>query len=170
MSEVMYRAGQDPYISEMAGMMIRLFGLLVMLAASTYTDLKRLEVEDRTILFSAVVCLSMNLTLSVITGTNGSLIHMVTGALAGGIIGFVMFLFGMGFGDVKIMFVIGAYLGLGLFVLSLLFAALSGTLYGLIWKTLIRQKNLKDALPFVPFLFLGCLSAVIYNSFLGGLL
>lgn len=150
-------------------MIAEFVGLTVMLAVSSYTDIKRLEVEDRSIMVSGIACVGIAFARCIQSGTWNVLQYMLFGALCGGIIGFVLFLGGMGFGDVKIMLVMGGYLGAGLFILALLFAALSGVVYGLIWKTLIHKKSIKDSMPFVPFLFAGSVAALIYNTFLGGL-
>lgn len=153
----------------MAGMIAEFVGLTIMLAVSSYTDIKWLEVEDKSILISGVACVGIALVRCVQSGDWSGLYFMLFGAVCSGIIGFVLFLGGMGFGDVKIMLVMGGYLGAGLFILALLFAALSGVVYGLIWKTLIHKKSIKDSMPFVPFLFIGSVIALNYNTFLGGL-
>ena len=150
-------------------MLANFLGLSIMMSICSYTDIKKLEVEDKSILVSGVLCLMMNLTRSIALRTWGGFTHMAVGAAVGGLIGFLMFLLGMGFGDTKVMLVMGGYLGAGLFFLSLLFAVVAGALYGLIWKTLIQKKSIRESLPFVPFLFFGCIAAITYKSFLGGL-
>lgn len=60
---------------------------------------------------------------------------------------------GLGFGDVKTVFVIGLFLKFGDALIFLVFSSLLGSLYGLI--LFLKEKNLKKPIPFIPFFFLG---------------
>ena len=93
---------------------------------------------------------------------------MGIGALVGGIIGVLMFLFGMGFGDVKLMFVMGGWLGIGSFITALTAASVLGSMYGFIWLKLVKKKSIKSVLPFVPFLALGSYAALYFKFLLEG--
>jgi len=145
-------------------------GLSVMLVVCTYTDIVRLEVSDRAIIVSGAACVVINIVRCIQANSLNAIYFMLIGAVCGFVIGFVMFLFGMGFGDVKMMAVMGGYLGIGLFLIALMSAAVLGSLYGLIWLTLIRKQSIRSSLPFVPFLSCGCMAAILYKTFLGGLL
>ncbi len=70
---------------------------------------------------------------------------------------------GMGGGDVKLLAMIGAFLGWPAVLLTLFFASLSGSVVGL---TLMFTKGVdsKYALPFAPFLCLGALLALFYGK------
>lgn len=60
----------------------------------------------------------------------------------------------MGFGDVKLAFFIGLFLGWPSVLLSLLFAFTSGAFVGLLLMVL-RKKTMRSPLPFAPFLVAG---------------
>ncbi|MCX6555385.1 MAG: prepilin peptidase [Candidatus Aminicenantes bacterium] len=69
---------------------------------------------------------------------------------------------GLGFGDVKMVLLMGLFLGLNRLVVAIFLASLSGLLVGvvlIIWK----KKNLKYALPFGPFLSLGSYIALFWG-------
>jgi leader peptidase (prepilin peptidase)/N-methyltransferase len=61
---------------------------------------------------------------------------------------------GLGFGDVKMVLLMGLFLGLQRLVVAIFLASLSGLLVGIFFMV-FRKKNLKFALPFGPFLSLG---------------
>ncbi len=61
---------------------------------------------------------------------------------------------GLGFGDVKMMLLMGAYLGVANTVVAIMIASFSGLLVGLFF-IVFRKKTLKYALPFGTFLGLG---------------
>lgn len=88
----------------------------------------------------------------------------VLGALAAGAVFFLLFAFchgGMGFGDVKLATVLGAWLGWQKGLLGLLLALCLGTLVGLS-LLLSGKKSREDAIPFGPYL---CLSGAIMLTF-----
>ena len=70
---------------------------------------------------------------------------------------------GLGFGDVKLMILLGLFLGLKKLVIALLVASVSGLLVGLFF-ILFKQKDLKLALPFGTFLALGSYVAVFWGE------
>lgn len=73
---------------------------------------------------------------------------------------------GMGFGDVKLSFLLGLVLGFPKIILALYLAFLTGAVIGIIlilWK---KKKTIKDTIPFGPFLILGALVSL----FLGDLI
>jgi prepilin signal peptidase PulO-like enzyme (type II secretory pathway) len=154
----------------MADLIIDLLGISIMLVVCTYTDIACFEVSDRAIILSAIACVVINIARCVQTNSMSAIYIMLFGAGCGFVIGLIMFLCGMGFGDVKMMVVIGGYLGVGFFIVSLMIAAVSGALYGLLWLKLVRKQSLRSPLPFVPFLSLGCIAAFICKTFMGGLL
>lgn len=61
---------------------------------------------------------------------------------------------GLGFGDIKMVLLMGLFLGLHRLVVAIFLASLSGLLVG-IFLIIFKKKNLKFALPFGPFLSLG---------------
>lgn len=82
---------------------------------------------------------------------------------------FFLFLFfitkgrGMGFGDVKLAFLLGLILGFPNIVVALYFAFLTGAAIGIILMV-GGKKSLKSHVPFGPFLILGTLFALLYGS------
>lgn len=70
---------------------------------------------------------------------------------------------GMGMGDVKMLAMIGAFLGWKLTILTLILASLGGSFAGVL--LLISQRgNLKAAIPFGTFLAAGALVASLYGD------
>jgi leader peptidase (prepilin peptidase)/N-methyltransferase len=69
---------------------------------------------------------------------------------------------GMGFGDVKVSFLIGLFLKLGDSILSIMLASFLGSIYGLYLT--VKNKKFKQPLPFVPFLFLGVLATIFFGN------
>ena len=67
---------------------------------------------------------------------------------------------GLGMGDVKMLAMIGAFLGWKLVLLTLVLASLSGTIVGL-GVLLLKRESMKYALPFGTFLALGAIVAAV---------
>ena len=74
---------------------------------------------------------------------------------------------GMGMGDVKMLAMIGAFLGWKLTILTLILASFGGSLAGVL-LLLTRRGNLKAAIPFGTFLAAGALVASLYGEPLVG--
>jgi prepilin signal peptidase PulO-like enzyme (type II secretory pathway) len=70
---------------------------------------------------------------------------------------------GMGLGDVKLALAIGSMLGPGLSLLSLFFATFTGALTGVIF-TRLHGKSLRYAVPFVPFMAVGAIVAMLFGN------
>jgi len=94
------------------------------------------------------------------------LVDAVIGVLVGGgvlwLIGEAYFRFsgheGMGGGDVKMLAMIGAFLGWKLVLVTLVFSSVAGSIIGL-FVIAIRKGDMKYALPYGTFLALGALVA-----------
>lgn len=101
-----------------------------------------------------------------------SLIGAAIGALAGGgslwLMGFLWEKLrgveAMGFGDVKMMFMVGAYLGWRLTILTILIAALSGSLAGVSLMLRRGSRNLQMMLPFGIFLGIGSIVSLLIGT------
>ena len=101
-----------------------------------------------------------------------SLIGAVIGALAGGgslwLMGFLWKKLrgveAMGFGDVKMMFMVGAYLGWRLTILTILIGALSGSLIGISLMLRRGSRNLQMMLPFGIFLGIGSIVSLLIGA------
>ena len=70
---------------------------------------------------------------------------------------------GMGLGDVKLALAIGALLGPGMALLSLMFATFSGAVIGILLAR-IHGKGLRYGLPFVPFMAFGAILTMLYGD------
>ena len=101
-----------------------------------------------------------------------SLIGAAIGALAGGgslwLMGFLWEKLrgveAMGFGDVKMMFMVGAYLGWRLTILTILIGAFSGSLVGISLMLRRRTRNLQMMLPFGIFLGIGSIVSLLIGT------
>jgi leader peptidase (prepilin peptidase)/N-methyltransferase len=70
---------------------------------------------------------------------------------------------GMGGGDIKLLGMIGAFIGWKGVIFTIFASSLSGTLVGMI-VMLLKGKNLKFAIPFGPFLSIGAMSYVFFGE------
>ena len=70
---------------------------------------------------------------------------------------------GMGLGDVKLLAMMGAFLGWRSILFIIIVGSFSGALVG-ITVMLLRKKDRKYAIPFGPFLSLGALSYLLYGQ------
>jgi leader peptidase (prepilin peptidase)/N-methyltransferase len=70
---------------------------------------------------------------------------------------------GMGGGDIKLLGMIGAFVGWKGVIFTIFAASLTGTLVGMI-VMLLKGKNLKFAIPFGPFLSIGAMSYVFFGE------
>lgn len=101
-----------------------------------------------------------------------SLIGAVLGALAGGgslwLMGFLWKKLrgveAMGMGDVKMMFMVGAYFGWRLVVLTIFIAVFSGSLTGIAMMVRRGRRNLQMLLPFGIFLGLGAIVSLLVGT------
>jgi leader peptidase (prepilin peptidase)/N-methyltransferase len=101
-----------------------------------------------------------------------SLIGASIGALAGGgslwLMGFiwekVRGIEAMGFGDVKMMVMVGAYLGWRLTILTILIAVVSGSLVGIVLMFRRGGRNLQMMLPFGIFLGIGAIVSLLAGT------
>src|SRR5205823_7892783 len=100
-----------------------------------------------------------------------SLIGAVIGALIGGgslwLMGFMWEKLrgveAMGFGDVKMMFMVGAFLGWRLTILTILLGALTGSIAGIVVMYRRGGRNLQMMLPFGIFLGIGSLVSLLFG-------
>ncbi|HET9526447.1 MAG TPA: prepilin peptidase [Pyrinomonadaceae bacterium] len=96
----------------------------------------------------------------------------VIGALAGGgslwLLGWVWEKLrgveAMGLGDVKMMFMVGAYLGWRLTILTIFVGVLTGSIIGVLLMARQRERNLQMLLPFGIFLGIGAIASLLFGS------
>ena len=70
----------------------------------------------------------------------------------------------MGLGDVKMMFMVGAYLGWRLTILTIFVGVLTGSIIGIALMARQGQRNMQMLLPFGVFLGLGAVAAILFGS------
>ena len=70
----------------------------------------------------------------------------------------------MGLGDVKMMFMVGAYFGWRLTILTIFVGVLSGSVIGIFLMLRQRERNMQMLLPFGVFLGLGAIAALLIGS------
>jgi leader peptidase (prepilin peptidase) / N-methyltransferase len=70
----------------------------------------------------------------------------------------------MGLGDVKMMFMVGAYLGWRLTILTIFVGVLTGSVIGILLMARKGQRNMQMLLPFGVFLGLGAIAALLFGS------
>ena len=101
-----------------------------------------------------------------------SLVGALIGALAGGgslwLMGWtwekLRGIEAMGLGDVKMMFMVGAYLGWRLTILNIFLAVFSGSLIGIALMLRQGKRDMKMLLPFGVFLGIGAIAALLFGS------
>ncbi len=101
-----------------------------------------------------------------------SLVNAVMGALVGGgslwLVGWlwerVRGVEAMGLGDVKMMFMVGAYLGWPLTVLTIFLGVLSGSIVGVALMLRRGERDMQMLLPFGIFLGLGSLVSLLFGT------
>ena len=94
-------------------------------------------------------------------------LNMIYGALVGGgLLAILVYVSGekwMGAGDIKIGLILGALTGYPVAFFGLFLAFILGAVVGLIYIKL-RQKTIKESLPFAPFLIFSTLAALIFGN------
>ncbi len=70
----------------------------------------------------------------------------------------------MGLGDVKMMFMVGAYLGWRLTILTIFVGVLTGSVIGIALMARKGQRNMQMLLPFGVFLGLGAIAALLFGA------
>jgi leader peptidase (prepilin peptidase)/N-methyltransferase len=70
----------------------------------------------------------------------------------------------MGLGDVKMMFMVGAYLGWRLTILTIFVGVLSGSVIGILLMARQGQRNMQMLLPFGVFLGIGAVAALLFGA------
>jgi leader peptidase (prepilin peptidase)/N-methyltransferase len=72
----------------------------------------------------------------------------------------------MGLGDVKMMFMVGAFLGWRLTLLTLFLGVITGSLTGILLMLKRRERNMQMLLPFGIFLGIGAIIALLVGKYL----
>lgn len=125
---------------------------VAMLAIVTLTDLERRIIPNKVLLAGAVVCIA----IAAPTDPGGLPERAIAAAGAGGVLFLVALAYpaGMGLGDVKLVAVMGLFLGRAV-APAFLAALLLGSVVGLAMFARYGARARKMAIPFGPFLALG---------------
>ncbi len=163
------------HISQSPVDFVRYAVLLFLLLILSFIDLKHFILPDVLTIPGAVLGLILS-ALSPSMTLKGSVVGVLSGALG--------FLFvreayrrirgveGLGLGDVKLMALVGAYTGVTGVVGTVFFGSAAGVLYSIFLMIKKGRLSMKTAIPFGPFLSLGCTAFLILlyidKNFLGG--
>jgi len=133
--------------------------LIGILFAICYTDIIRMEIDNEPILIG----LAFIVPFSIVGLNDTTTLSSVYGFFLGGIIFAVLTIWGMGGGDVKLMAMIGFFLGwqqlIGVMVLSFVIGAAMGILYVFLFR-----KNFKSYIPFGPPIAIATILTIFFGS------
>ncbi len=163
------------YIIQPANVMEWLFLLRVLLLAVFgvvvfFIDLKHFLIMDNVNVVFGSLFLSLNFLEQILFKSGWNLFSLnLVGMLAGSLPLFLIWFFSqgkfMGFGDVKLMLVLGLALGWPLIFMNIFLAVLLGAVVG-VGLMLAQKANLKTALPFGCFLSVASILAILYGDWL----
>jgi leader peptidase (prepilin peptidase)/N-methyltransferase len=139
--------------------LIAALAFISVLIPIVFIDLKHQIIPDKLNLVGAI------LGLLILSFNDVSLFSSVLGSVAGGLIMLLIAIVsrgGMGGGDVKMMAMMGLFLGLKLTFLALFFSFVIGGL-GSLLLILFGIKKRKDYIPFGPFLAIGGFAAYVFG-------
>lgn len=151
----------SPFISYQLLFTLFIFSCFIVIF---FTDLKYKIIPDL-IVFSAVI----GTFIYELSAMNYQLVLWNYLVSAVGSCIFFLFLFfitkqrGMGFGDVKLSFLLGLFLGFPLIVVGMYTAFLTGALVSIILLVILKY-SLKSSVPFGPFLIIGTLVALFWGN------
>jgi leader peptidase (prepilin peptidase)/N-methyltransferase len=137
--------------------------LLIILAA---IDLKHMILPDELTLGGAALFFAYSFFNPAVSQLNAVLSGLGAALFFSGFFFFylkVRKIEGLGFGDVKMVLLMGLFLGLHRLIVAIFLASLSGLLVG-IFLIIFKKKNLKSALPFGPFLSLGSYISLFWGT------
>ncbi len=120
-------------------------------------DLKTQLIPNTLTLFGLIVGILFRVTQAVLLASNIPLMEGSLGFLAGAVPLFIIIVLsrgGMGAGDLKLMAVVGLFLGSSLTLLTLFYASITGGVVAL-FLLILKKKGRKSTIPFGPFLVLG---------------
>jgi len=145
---------------------------LCLLIALAFIDLQHMILPDSLTLGGALVFLGYAFVHPWISAQDAILSALTAAALFAGLYFFylkVRKIEGLGFGDIKMMLLLGLFLGHRMLIVAILVASFSGLLAGFFF-ILFKKKDLKFALPFGTFLSLGSMIAVFWGDSILGLI
>jgi leader peptidase (prepilin peptidase)/N-methyltransferase len=155
--------------------LIAMMVLMVMFITVFFIDLKHYIIPNEIIIFG----IAAGLIFAILKGFNyynwnydwSSLKDAGLGFLVGGLTFFLIVIIGewimkaeaMGMGDVKLMAVVGLFLGFKITILSMFLAFIIGSIVS-IFLLATKIKGRKDQIPFGPFIVMGSVVAMIWGD------
>ena len=144
---------------------------LSLLIVATFVDFEHEEIPDEVSVGGLILALILSAVFPKFMGASvawAGFVKSLSGAIAGGasiylvgVLGKVVFRRdAMGEGDVKLMAMIGAFLGVKLVILSFFIAPVFGSIFGVI----SRIRTGKETMPYGPFLSLSAVLAFLYGD------
>ena len=140
-----------------------LFYILILVMNGSWLFIERLDLYWGTLFPFRSIDLPQ-----LLIGPLSTLLPVIAGIGAAGFFLFLVFLTagrGMGGGDVKFAFLLGLILGWPEILLAVFLAFLTGAIVG-VMLILRKKKNLKETIPFGPFLALGTLITLFWGRYI----
>jgi prepilin signal peptidase PulO-like enzyme (type II secretory pathway) len=144
------------------------FILTTLLMAAFVYDFKHFIIPDR-ITFGAIGLTFLWIIIAFFNGyyTEMQMLGFIFSALGSAFFFFLLWFFtqghGMGFGDVKLAFLLGLFLGWPVILPALFASFLLGALFGII-LIVFRKKKMKSEVPFGPFLVIGTFVGLAWGT------
>ena len=139
------------------------------LVAITFIDLELYIIPNRVLYPAVFISIPLLVLAAAAQSEWGNLERAVIGAVAAWVFFLILHLVsprGMGFGDVRLSFLLGLFLGwldLRHVFLGVFFGFLLGSIVG-VALMILRRRGRKDHIPFGPFLAVGAIVAVLAGS------
>jgi len=164
--------GDDLDVAHLAAFVVALL-FTFMLVAQAFIDVRHYIIPDQFSIYAVPLGIVSAVLLTHLHAPNAlTWRQSVIGALlGGGILAFIMGVYwlirrreGMGMGDVKLLAMIGAFLGFWPAIpFVVFFASIAGTAVG-IPMAIMQRKGFGTALPFGPFLALGAITYLLHGA------
>ncbi len=159
----------SPMLTTYGFQIFKLFYLLVitcLLEIIFIYDLKHYIIPDKAVYSAILLSLLFVIFNSYVTNYK-SIINPLVAGLFAGVFFFLIWLVSrgkwMGFGDVKLAFLMGIFLGFPDILTAVFFASFIGSIVGLILIAL-KKKKMKSEVPFGPFLVLGTFIGLFWGE------
>lgn len=140
-------------------LIVRNIVLIIILGIITFTDFKRQEIDNEPLLLGLLFAVLFSLAGFNDVSVKSSIIGFFLG---GGIFALLAF-WGMGGGDVKLMAVLGYFLGWKNIILVMFLSFAVGVVFSLFYM-LVKKKGLKSCIPFGPSIAIATVLVLFYGQ------
>ncbi|HAP66403.1 MAG TPA: prepilin peptidase [Nitrospinae bacterium] len=134
--------------------------LIISLIIIAFIDLEHKIIPDVITLPGIIIGLAISIAMPHIT-----LINSIKGLLIGGGLFYAIAILsrgGMGGGDIKLIAMVGSFLGWKNVLLTIFLGSFFGSIVGIV-LIILKKKNRKDMVPFGPFLSLGAIVSIFFG-------